>query len=748
MVRRWLFVFVVTMPAGVLAQPTMPAPGSTPPAPPVEERVDVVAVTPLHGSGVPRLHLPANVQVLSGERLWPGSTDLAWTLAAGVGSLHVSEAQGGTFQPDLVFRGFGGSPLLGASEGLAVYLDGVRANEPFGDVLNWDALPPMSLESINVMPGSNPLFGLNALGGAISLRTRDGFTTTGTRLSALGGSFGRTRGEGDIGLYRGAWAGYLAASLLAENGWRDFSPSILRRGFGKASWRSAASRVEVSGVAAGNDMIGNGAAPVGLLDDDRAAVFTHPDRTDHDLTGVTLRADRFWSSTLRLEAMSYYRGTRLGTLNGDGDDDEEDDDEDELDEDDAPGEAEFDGVLNRSRTRSRATGAMVQLVSTRPLGRRTNHLVTGIAGDRASSRFAFSAELGTLLPNRGVSGGGVFEDDDAVGLRTRTGTIAIFVTDTLDLTPALHVTGGARIHWSTVRLRDQIGTSLNGDHAFRRLNPSVGATWDVSRRVNVFGGFNQSSRVPTPVELTCADPEDPCRLPNAFVADPPLDMPVASTWEGGLRGAAGRGSWSLALFDTRVDDDLIFVSSGPRRGQGHFENVTRTRRRGVEADATWRVARLSLSSSYTWQRATYADAFTVPSQFHPEAQDQELAVSPGDLLPGVPAHVARLSVLARMTSRLDVATSVRAQGSQVYRGDEANRLPRLGGFAVLDLQARHRLGRRATLVAQVNNLLNQEYATFGVLGSADLLGESYDDEARFVSPAPPRAAWIGVELAF
>ena len=737
------------IPTAALAQTSGPLPAADPPGAPLEERVEVVAVTPLHGSGVPRLHLPANVQVLSGDRLWPGSTDLAWTLATGVGSLHVSEAQGGMFQPDLVFRGFGGSPLLGASEGLAVYLDGVRANEPFGDVLNWDALPPMSLESINVMPGSNPLFGLNALGGAISLRTRDGFTTTGTRLSAMGGSFGRARVEGDVGAQRGAWATYVAGSVLDEDGWRDFSPSTLRRGFAKVSWRGAGSRVELSGLGASNDMIGNGAAPVGLLEADRSAVFTHPDRTDHDLAGVTLRADRFWSPTLRLEAMSYYRGTRLGTLNGDaGDDDDDDDDEEDGSEADESHEDAFDGVLNRSRTRSHATGAMVQLVSMRPVGGRSNHLVTGLSGDLASSRFAFSAELGSLLPNRGVAGAGVFEDDDAVGLRTRTGTLALFVTDTLDLTPTLHVTGGARLHWTTVRLRDQIGTSLNGDHAFRRLNPSIGATWTVSTRVNLVGGFSQSSRVPTPVELTCADPEDPCRLPNAFVADPPLDMPVASTWEGGVRGAARRGNWSLSLFDTRVDDDLIFVSSGPRRGQGHFENVTRTRRRGVEADATWRLARVSLSSSYTWQRATYDDAFTVPSQFHPDAQDQELAVSAGDRLPGVPAHVARLGVMARATSRLDVAASLRAQGSQVYRGDEANRLARVGGFAVLDLRVRHALGRRAALVAQVNNALNQEYATFGVLGSAGLLGEPYDDDARFVSPAPPRAAWVGVEVTF
>jgi iron complex outermembrane receptor protein len=297
-------------------------------------------------------------------------------------------------------------------------------------------------------------------------------------------------------------------------------------------------------------------------------------------------------------------------------------------------------------------------------------------------------------------------------------------------------------------LRDRLGVDLDGDHAFSRVNPSAGATLDVLPSLNVYGAWAQSSRVPTAVELTCADPADPCRLPNAFVSDPPLEQPVAGTWEAGARGAAGRGSWSLSAFATRVTDDVIFVSSGTVRGSGHFENVSRTNRRGVEAAAEWRAGWVTVSGAYTWQQATYGTDLEVPSQFHPDARDTELQVREGDRLPGIPAHVGRLGVTARISAALDVGTSWRGQSSQFLRGDEANLLAPVPAFSVVDARAQWRLGRRWSVLAQVINMFDAGYATFGMLGDASLLGEAYEDEPRFVSPGTPRAGWAGVEVRF
>ena len=220
-------------------------------------------------------------------------SDTARLLAERATSVTVTDSQAGTFQPDMLFRGFTGSPLLGSSEGLAVYQDGVRMNEAFGDTVSWDAIPATAIASLNLIPGSNPLFGLNALGGALSIRTKDGFSASGSRGSFRGGSFGRYDAEAESGGQNGRLGYYLAGSLNTEDGWRDHSPSTVRRLFGDVGWRSTGSQFNVSFTGASNDLTGNGPSPEPLLAQDRAAVFTYPDRTDND---VAMAAARFLSN--------------------------------------------------------------------------------------------------------------------------------------------------------------------------------------------------------------------------------------------------------------------------------------------------------------------------------------------------------------------------------------------------------------------------------------------------------------------
>ena len=91
-----------------------------------------------------------------------------------VQSVDINEAQGNPSQTDINYRGFTASPLLGTPQGLSVFLDGVRINEPFGDVVNWDLIPQAAISTIQLIPGSNPTFGLNTLGGAIAVTTKNG----------------------------------------------------------------------------------------------------------------------------------------------------------------------------------------------------------------------------------------------------------------------------------------------------------------------------------------------------------------------------------------------------------------------------------------------------------------------------------------------------------------------------------------------------------------------------------------------
>jgi len=735
--------------AGSTTLPAQPASADDPP-PAYYEHVDVVGITPIHGIGLPIFKVPANVQVLSAEGFQMRSAvDVPMLLNRRAAGVQIGEVQGGAFQPDVVFRGFAASPLLGASEGLAIYQDGVRMNDPFGDTVQWDVLPRTAIAAIDVIPGSNPLFGLNALGGALSIRTKDGFVAPRRRVTVATGSFGRHRLEAEAGGHEGAIAYYAAGTLMREQGWRDFSPSTVRRLFGDISWRGDAHALSVSVTAASNDLTGNGAAPSALLESDRRAVFTHPDLTGNDLVLATARARRNLSASTLLEGLAYVRGGRITTFNGDLDDD--DDDANDGEEDEPAGAVageELSAVNNTSRTRSRGAGATAQIRRTAPLLGRDNHFIAGAGMDAAGTRFEFAVETARLGPDRGTIGLGTVVEDEAVRLRSDVATASAFVTNTWSPHERVALTASARFNATRVRLRDRIGTALDGDHRFRRVNPAAGATVQVSGTLNAYGGYSESSRVPTPVELTCADPEDPCRLPNAFVSDPPLRQVVARTWEGGMRGTVDGLRWSVAAFDSTAVDDIIFVSSGTLRGEGHFENVARTRRRGLEASLEVKTAgdRLSAFAAYTRQRAAYGTDLTVTSRAHPLAMAGELRVESGDRLPGVPAHVGRFGIEGGLPGRARFGVHGRAQSSQVLRGDEANLLAPVPGFLVLDADIRIRIAGGLAAIIEAQNLVDRRYSTFGIVGDpAPLLN---DTSRRFLSPGSPRSAWVGLDLQF
>ncbi|HEX2659365.1 MAG TPA: Plug domain-containing protein, partial [Polyangia bacterium] len=147
---------------------------------PHEHETVITAPAPLHGSRVPRDRVAANVQTVTADALAESQAlDLSHYLEERSGSVSVNNVQGNPLQPDLEYRGFVSSPLLGTPQGLSVYLDGVRLNEPFVDTVNWDVIPTGAIRSVNLMPGSNPLFGPNTLGGALSIETKTGFSDPG-----------------------------------------------------------------------------------------------------------------------------------------------------------------------------------------------------------------------------------------------------------------------------------------------------------------------------------------------------------------------------------------------------------------------------------------------------------------------------------------------------------------------------------------------------------------------------------------
>ena len=701
--------------------------------------------------------------------------DLGDFMRRELGSVFVNEAQGNPLQPDVQYRGFVGSPLLGLPQGIAVYQDAMRVNEPFGDTVNWALIPKSAIDRVLLLPGGNPLFGLNALGGAVAVRTKDGFGHPGAEATLSGGDFGRRSLTGEVGGAFGAGGGYFAtAAALTEDGWRDYSPTDAKQAFAKLSWRWGTASMDASITGVQTDLVGNGAAPEALLAARRSAIFTRPDRTQNDLAALNVRGEGELGR-LALRGAAYWRRSDIATYNGDDSDfeacphdaallclDEDDDQADREDEDNDGAEASpaldaagrpipalpalVGATVNRTRTEQEGAGFNAQAERQATLGAASHRLAVGVAYHRASSVFRASTELGRLDATRQAIAGGVFLGNAFTHVDADTASAAIYVSDSLRIGERLRLTAALRYGRAKVALGDRLGTELDGSHRFQRVNPALGATVTPTPRLAIYAAYGETNRAPSPVELTCADPEAPCRLPNAFVADPPLEQVVARTVEAGLRGREGAIAWRLGAFDVRSEDDILFISAGAFTNQGYFDNVGRTRRRGLELSLTSQpaAARLRWFLHYTWLRATFEDPFAVPAAHHPLATDGELAVAVGKRLPLVPARLLKAGAAVRLHPRLTAKATVLAASAQRLRGDEANLAPPLPGYSVLNLRLDLQLTRRVSAFAEVDNVRGERYATFGVFGDAqDVLGEALAGR-RFVTPAAPTGAWVGI----
>jgi outer membrane receptor protein involved in Fe transport len=808
LMRSWPAAAAIALflPVPAYAQAPIPAPQPV--------HVTVVGTTPLPGVEQPVDRVPAPVQTSTAADLdRSGALDLSDFANRRLQGVHVNEMQGNPFQPDVNYRGYTASPLLGTPQGLSVYMDGVRLNQPFGDVVSWDLIPRMAIASTALMPGSNPLFGLNTLGGALAVTTKTGVSHPGTTMQATYGSDLRRAFDFEHGGSRaGTFNWYVAGTVFGEDGWRDDSPSDVRQIFGKLGWEGPRASASVTVAHARNALNGNALQETRLLDRNPASVYTKPDETDNRATFVNVVLRRAGTGSAAFSGHVYYRDIDTRTFNGDVN-------EDSLDQNlfqpgetaantpfpsarclsnvllnDEPAE-KCNGLLNRTHTAQRNAGASGQLTRFDAVAGRRNQLTAGAAFDRSRAAFTQSSQLGYLNPDRSITGVAAFGDggltggtidgepyDTRVDLDGLTTTWSLYASNTLSFGERVHVTAAGRFNRTTVANADGIRPgggegSLDGSHAFSRFNPAAGVTVNAWRAVNVYAGYNEGSRAATSIELGCADPDQPCKLPNAMAGDPPLSQVVTRTLDTGVRGHTGRVDWNAAYFRAANRDDILFVQS-EQTGFGYFKNFGRTRRAGLELGASGRAGRAEVGAGYTFLSATFQSSEQVNGESN-SANDANAAglegaidIAPGDRIPLIPRHMLKVYADVQVTGALGVNVDLQALSGAAARGNEngdheADGVYYLGPgatepYAVVNLGARYALTQWLTIIGQVNNLFDRRYTTAALLGSTAFTatgafaarpfpavgGEFPLTHSTFYAPGAPVRAWAGLRVRF
>ena len=773
----------------------LPASAQTMTASETTEHVIVYGTLPNSDIGQDPGKVPGELQSIDADRLTlqHGATilDALGNQTAGVA---LSDTQGNSAVQDLRLHGFVASPLQGVAQGLAVYQNGVRLNEAFGDTVNWDAIPQSAIARMDVW-SSNPVFGLNALGGAANLVMKNGFAWQGTVLSLQGGTYGHGTGTAQYGFADGPLGLYGAAEAVTDSGWRLHSPSDIVRLYADAGWRMDDSELHLaaSGSISGLGVVGP--APVELLQQASDATYTYPQITHNLIGSLALNDKTRLTDNWQLEASAYVRALSQRHVDGNDGNFESCSSKSSYGgdlclQDDAFGTPPggkttafrdqflilngtgqmfpFDGAitygtLDRTFTDSVSQGGTLQVTGNQSLFGLSNYFTAGGSVDHSSIAFQSGSTLAREFPDLQVALDGSVAGSGniihalgnlgyaPVNLGATTDYYGLYAVDALDVTEALTITAGMRVNAADIDGRDRSGVAseLTGSHGYGHVNPLAGLTYKFDAALTLFGGYSEANRAPTPLELDCASQSQPCLLENALVADPPLAQVVSHTWQAGGRGTLtgpwrdDRVNWSVAFFRTGSDNDIVALASSIA-GRGYFSNVPLTRRQGVDFSTDYQGQGWSAYASYSFLDATYQFTGTLASPNNPNSDaNGNVLVTPGRHIPMTPADMLKAGADAAVGAGLKLGGELVFTGSQFFDGDPSNLNSKLPGRVVMNIRAAYDVTPGWQVFGLVDNVLNNHSATYGTYFQPD-------DTAGLLNPplGDPRTLTLQQPITF
>jgi iron complex outermembrane receptor protein len=765
---------------------------------PQREEIVVIGRTPLPGSDIDIGKVPGSVQTLSAKEIDQNkSVSILDSLSQRIPGLVLNDSQGnGTFA-DVHYRGFAASPLQGTPEGIAVYQNGVRLNEAFGDTVNWDLIPEVAIDRLAIT-SNNPAFGLNAIGGALSIAMKNGFTFQGLEAEIEGGSYGHINGSIEYGANWGDWSFYAAAEAFKDDGYRLFSNSDIERLYTDTGYKGDISEFHLI-VEYGRSSLGVvGSTPLDIaVRHGISAVYTSPQTTRNEDGLIQLNGTTSLSDTLSVQTNLY--GRYLGQKHVDGNDS---DFEECGGDTSSPGKLCLDsggfgqggsqaffnrfvirnaagqaipfvdtpyGTIDRTSTNTATVGGAVQATYDAPVFGHGSNLVVGFSFDHSDIRFASNSTLGYIDPalqvglNPNVPGTGqIIHTTGSVGyapvaLDAATGYYGIYGAETFDITPRLSATVGLRINVIDIDTHDNTGSApeLNGDNTYTHASPQAGLTYKIGDGVTAYAGYSQANRAPTPLELDCASRTKPCLLENSLVSDPPLKQVVADNYEAGLRGAEDTGmgqlTWSAGYYRNESSDDIVALAS-TISGRGYYTNVPETLRQGAEVGGAWHWGQLTAYANYSYVDATYRFNGTLSSANNPHANGAgNIRVHSGDMIPGIPNHQFKIGADYQVTPAWSVGGDAEYVGGQNLVGDDSNQNPRLTPYFLANIRGAYQIDDNVQIFGRISNLFDRRYASFGTYFETSGVGQPITDnlnDPRSITLGQPRSFFGGVKLTF
>jgi len=672
-------LLLILLPALAGAAAPAPAPESDPGGPALPsgltERV-TVAATRLPAAPAPLAEVPAHVTIIDRERIERSGAATLQDLLALEAGVVLYDQVGNDLEKTLDLRG------LATGAGTRVLLDGAPLNDSRNNALALELIPLAALERVEIVRGSTgALHGGGSEAGAIHLITRAGAPASGG-LSVAAGSDAASRLAGDLGLARGRFDVFAAASREDSAGFRENSGGDLRRlaaavGVDLGGGR----RLALSAVDGRTDLGNPGALTAAeLASDPYHAPFNQVDFSAQRLTQAALNYRGPLTARTRVSANAFARERSSRILST------------------GRSAALFGGFYLDSDAAGR--GATAQVTHRR--GR--HELAAGaewLEGETdARGYFTSPEDPGSVDPGSPDSQN-----------TARRGTLALYAQERFRPVPAVGLVLGLRADRDRVRYEDALDPALDASRSFSELSLSAGATWQVAARHALYAARGEAFLPPTVEELFSFP---------LFFSNPDLKPEDSVSVEIGWRADFPRTQLTAGLFRLDTDDEIVFVPDPPPAFTGANRNIGRTRRRGLEA---------SLRAQATRRLALFGTLGLIEAEIRSGADR-------GRDVPLVPGTRVAAGFDLELPARADLAVDALYVGAQVLDADTANAEARLAFYAVVNARAGWRpapAGPR--LYVEARNLFDRAYATRGIFA-----GEA------FFTPAPGRrylfgAAW-------